>query len=91
MQNKQRWAWLALRTARDQHLAQFAKIGVGDIVALAAEIDREREARENTATQEHGASPLPDGKQGVGAQDAAVKLGNDATAKDVDGDVKMEG
>jgi hypothetical protein len=91
LQNKQRWAWLALRTARDQHLAQFAKIGVGDIVALAAEIDREREARENTATQEHGASPLPDGKQGVGAQDAAVKLGNDATAKDADGDVKMEG
>jgi hypothetical protein len=91
LQNKQRWAWLALRTARDQHLAQFAKIGVGDIVALAAEIDREREARENAATQEHGASPLPDGKQGAGAQDAAVKLGNDAVAKDVDGDVKMEG
>lgn len=90
-ENKQRWAWLALRTARDQHLAQFAKIGVGDIVALAAEIDREREARENAATQEHGASPLPDGKQGVGAQDTAVKLGNDTAAKDVEGDVKMEG
>ncbi|KAH9980603.1 THO complex subunit 1 transcription elongation factor-domain-containing protein [Russula compacta] len=57
-ENKQRWAWLALRTARDQHLAQFAKIGVGDIVALAAEIEREREARENAAAQEHGASPL---------------------------------
>ncbi|KAH9056853.1 hypothetical protein EDB87DRAFT_1675852 [Lactarius vividus] len=41
-ENKQRWAWLALRTARDQHLAQFAKIGTGDIVALAAEIERER-------------------------------------------------
>ena len=91
MQNKQRWAWLALRTARDQHLAQFAKIGVGDIVALAAEIDRERDARENAATQEHGSSPLPDGRQGVGAQDAAVRLGTDAAAKDVEGDVKMEG
>lgn len=89
MQNKQRWAWLALRTARDQHLAQFSRIGVGDIVALAAEIDREREARENAATQEQ-ASPLLDGKQSAG-QDAAVKLGNDAAAKDVEGDVKMEG
>lgn len=89
MQNKQRWAWLALRTARDQHLAQFAKIGVGDIVALAAEIDREREARENAATQEQ-ASPFLDGKQSAG-QDPAVKLGNDAAAKDVEGDVKMEG
>jgi len=91
LQNKQRWAWLALRTARDQHLAQFSKIGVGDIVALAAEIEREREARENVASQEHGASPSLDGKQGVGAQDTAVKLGNDAAAKDVEGDVKMEG
>ncbi|KAH9983882.1 hypothetical protein BJV77DRAFT_1062321 [Russula vinacea] len=54
-ENKQRWSWLALRTARDQHLAQFAKIGVGDVVALAAEIDREREARENAAAQEHAA------------------------------------
>ena len=91
MQNKQRWSWLALRTARDQHLAQFAKIGVGDVVALAAEIDREREARENAAAQEHVASPLLDGRQCVGAQDAAVKLGNDTAAKDVEGDVKMEG
>jgi predicted phage gp36 major capsid-like protein len=95
LQNKQRWAWLALRTARDQHLAQFAKIGVGDIIALAAEIDRDREARENAAAQERGASPLimsQDARLGVAAQDAGVKLGNDtAGAKDVEGDVKMEG
>lgn len=95
LQNKQRWAWLALRTARDQYLAQFAKIGVGDIIALAAEIDREREARESAAAQERGTSPLgasQDGKQGVTAPDAAVKLGNDtAAAKDAEGDVKMEG
>ena len=60
-------------------------------MALAAEIDREREARENAAAQEHAASPLLDGRQCLGAQDAAVKLGNDAAAKDVEGDVKMEG
>ncbi|KAH9958959.1 THO complex subunit 1 transcription elongation factor-domain-containing protein [Russula dissimulans] len=94
-ENKQRWAWLALRTARDQHLAQFAKIGVGDIVALAAEIDREREARENAASQEHGASPLgssQDSRQGTGTQDGVVKFGNDISAvKDGEGDVKVEG
>jgi hypothetical protein len=69
---------------------------VGDIVALAAEIEREREARENAASQERGASPLMalhDGsRQSVGSQDALVKLGNDtATVKDTEGDVKMEG
>lgn len=98
-QNKQRWAWLALRTARDQHLAQFAKIGVGDIIALAAEIDREREARENAAAQERGTSPvgvLPQdtAKSGAAAQqDVSGKLGSDAAAaaKDAEGDVKMEG
>lgn len=93
-QNKQRWAWLALRTARDQHLAQFSKIGVGDIAALATEIEREREARENAAAQERGLSPLAasqDSKQSMGVQDA-VKLGNDASvAKDTEGDVKMDG
>ena len=93
-QNKQRWAWLALRTARDQHLAQFSKIGVGDIAALATEIEREREARENAAAQERGLSPLAasqDSKQSMGTQDA-VKLGNDVSAaKDTEGDVKMDG
>ena len=68
---------------------------MGDVVALAAEIDREREARENAAAQERGLSPLAasqDNKQGVGAQDAAVKLGNDTSAaKDTEGDVKMDG
>jgi len=70
---------------------------VGDIVALAGEIEREREARENAASQERGASPLmalhdSSSRQSVGSQDASVKLGNDtATVKDTEGDVKMEG
>jgi hypothetical protein len=74
----------------------FAKIGVGDIVALAGEIEREREARENAASQERGASPLmalhDSSRQSVGSQDAPVKLGSEtATVKDTEGDVKMEG
>ncbi|KAF8131614.1 THO complex subunit 1 transcription elongation factor-domain-containing protein [Boletus edulis] len=41
--NKQRWSWLALRTARDQHLQHFGKIGTGDVLLLAQEIDAEKE------------------------------------------------
>lgn len=96
-QNKQRWAWLALRTARDQHLAQFAKIGTGDIIALAAEIEREREARENAAALEGGASPLPGGGGGTvqdakPAADGATKPGANgaSSVRDTEGDVKME-
>ncbi|KAH7916389.1 THO complex subunit 1 transcription elongation factor-domain-containing protein [Hygrophoropsis aurantiaca] len=42
-ENKQRWSWLALRTARDQHLQHFGKIGTGDVILLAQEIDAEKE------------------------------------------------
>ncbi|KIJ22219.1 hypothetical protein PAXINDRAFT_160129 [Paxillus involutus ATCC 200175] len=41
--SKQRWSWLALRTARDQHLQHFGKIGTGDVYLLAQEIDAEKE------------------------------------------------
>ncbi|KAJ6463746.1 THO complex subunit 1 transcription elongation factor-domain-containing protein [Mycena vulgaris] len=41
-QNKDRWAWLALRTARDHHLQHFGKIGTGDIELLAKEIETEK-------------------------------------------------
>jgi hypothetical protein len=74
---------------------------VGDVIALAAEIEREREARENAATQERGASPLAanassqdgtgSGRLSAGSQDAVMKLGSEApAAKDTEGDVKME-
>ncbi|KAG5652065.1 hypothetical protein H0H81_006420 [Sphagnurus paluster] len=42
-ENKHQWAWLALRTARDQYLQHFGKIGTGDIELLAKEIELERE------------------------------------------------
>ncbi|KIL00784.1 hypothetical protein PAXRUDRAFT_29517 [Paxillus rubicundulus Ve08.2h10] len=41
--SKQRWSWLALRTARDQHLQHFGKIGTGDVYLLAQEIETEKE------------------------------------------------
>ncbi|KAM6498573.1 THO complex subunit 1 transcription elongation factor domain containing protein [Amanita muscaria] len=42
-ENKQRWSWLALRTARDQYLQLFSRIGTGDIEQLAQEIEKEQE------------------------------------------------
>ncbi|KAJ7459047.1 THO complex subunit 1 transcription elongation factor-domain-containing protein, partial [Mycena galericulata] len=61
-ENKQRWAWLALRTARDQHLQHFGKIGTGDIELLAKEIEAEKrvpKGEEVVATEDVGsASPM---------------------------------
>ncbi|KAJ6575486.1 UDP-glucose 4-epimerase [Mycena capillaripes] len=56
VQNKQRWAWLALRTARDHHLQHFGKIGTGDIELLAKEIEAEKrvpKGEELAATEEN--------------------------------------
>ena len=58
MQNKQRWAWLALRTARDQYLQYFGKIGSGDIELLAQEIEngkiKSEEMANGLTAEEHG-------------------------------------
>jgi hypothetical protein len=60
IQNKQRWAWLALRTARDQYLQYFGKIGSGDIELLAQEIEngkglKSEETVNGLTAEEHGA------------------------------------
>jgi len=60
-ENKHRWSWLALRTARDQYLAHFGKIGTGDIVQLALEIEKEARAerdQEKGAKSAAGDSPV---------------------------------
>jgi hypothetical protein len=58
MQNKQRWAWLALRSARDQYLQYFGKIGSGDIELLAQEIENGKVKIEEMANglnaEDHG-------------------------------------
>ena len=56
MQNKQRWAWLALRTARDQYLQYFGRIGSGDIELLAQEIENGKgmKSEDTTNAEEHG-------------------------------------
>ncbi|KAI6048069.1 THO complex subunit 1 transcription elongation factor-domain-containing protein [Pisolithus marmoratus] len=45
-ENKQRWAWLTLRMARDQYLQHFGKIGTGDVLLLAQEIEAEKREKE---------------------------------------------
>ena len=51
-QNKLRTSWLALRTARENHLHLFGKIGTGDILLLAAEIAKEAKEREEAKEKE---------------------------------------
>ncbi|KIJ66457.1 hypothetical protein HYDPIDRAFT_86611 [Hydnomerulius pinastri MD-312] len=51
-ENKQRWSWLALRTARDQHLQHFGKIGTGDVALLAQEIEAEKEREKKERERE---------------------------------------
>ncbi|KAG6878953.1 hypothetical protein C0992_006308 [Termitomyces sp. T32_za158] len=90
--SKQRWAWLALRTARDQHLQHFGKIGTGDIVLLAKEIELERERQERERVQKEKGEEIKgedakgdEGKDevnGVSVSNGVVDSGGDtASAK----------
>ncbi|CDO77293.1 hypothetical protein BN946_scf184753.g43 [Trametes cinnabarina] len=79
-ENKQRWSWLALRMARDQYLRHFGKIGTGDIILLAQEIDKERELREKAlkdaaAAQASSTSPAP--------ASASADVNGDDSSKDL--------
>ena len=87
-QNKQRCAWLALRTARDQYLQHFGKIGTGDIILLQQEIenakvDKEKAAAAEAANAVAAASPAPPPHMEDGSSSKLAQ-------KDVEGDVKME-
>lgn len=44
-QIKQRHTWLGLRMARDHYLNYFGRIGGGDVVLLAAEVERDANAQ----------------------------------------------
>ncbi|OJT13963.1 THO complex subunit 1 [Trametes pubescens] len=81
-ENKQRWAWLALRTARDQYLQYFGRIGAGDVVLLAQEIEKGRAEREKAVAEKEAAaaqasaSPAPP----VGMDEGAAKEGTKEVA-----------
>ncbi|KAI0066697.1 UDP-glucose 4-epimerase [Artomyces pyxidatus] len=76
-ENKQRLSWLALRVARDQHLAHFGKIGTGDVALLIQEIEREKERE-----KERGDSPAV-------ASAAGRSDGNKDTPLDGEGDIRV--
>ncbi|CAA7268047.1 unnamed protein product [Cyclocybe aegerita] len=87
-ENKQRWAWLALRTARDQYLQHFGKIGTGDVEALAQEIEKEKEKR---LKGDDGTGAAMTDEQGSGSPASTqVAEGGEPSQKDGDGDIKME-
>ncbi|CCL98899.1 uncharacterized protein FIBRA_00906 [Fibroporia radiculosa] len=77
-ENKQRWSWLALRTARDQYLQHFGKIGTGDVTLLAQEIEKEKKERERAAvSEEPGAgngTTLVAGTTGAGEERGASPM-----------------
>ncbi|KAJ7150385.1 THO complex subunit 1 transcription elongation factor-domain-containing protein [Mycena filopes] len=50
-ENKDRWAWLAFRMARDQHLEHFGKIGTGDVALLVKEIEEKKRTAEKEKQQ----------------------------------------
>ena len=92
MQSKQRWTWLALRTARDQYLQHFGKIGTGDILQLAQESENEKIEREKALRD---AAANPDSRDDSGpAAENKVDVGDgaaDTEAKEgTTEDVKME-
>ncbi|KAG6840767.1 hypothetical protein C0991_004552 [Blastosporella zonata] len=77
-QNKQRWAWIALRTARDQHLQHFGKIGTGDIELLAKEIELEKERLEQREKGEEAKGEEVNGNGVTGSNGISVENGLDS-------------
>ncbi|KAG7099950.1 hypothetical protein E1B28_001743 [Marasmius oreades] len=79
-ESKERWSWLALRTAREQYLSHFGKVGTGDVPALVQEIEREKEKE----AKETKASESPSGSS------PSKSPGPETLKVDVEGDIKME-
>jgi len=82
-----------LRTARDQYLQHFGKIGAGDVVLLASEIEAEKEREKNQKSQkaeEMVPSLTNQGIEDRKAEKAGDISGAPGVALDSEGDVKMD-
>lgn len=77
-QNKLRWSWLALRTARDVYLNHLGRIGTGDILQLQQEVEKEaRELKEREERVRRGEVQASQEDQGPGSGMIMVaSLGN---------------
>ena len=84
-ESKHRWSWIALRTARDNYLQHFGKIGPGDIVQLEVEIEKEKREKEKEAEVEAAAAMKVDPAAQNGDGEQAVS-GSDANSLEVNGD-----
>ena len=94
-ESKQRWSWIALRTARDNYLQHFGKIGPGDIVQLEVEIEKEKKEKEKEAEAEAAEAMKVDSAARNGNEEQTIPGSNgvksEMTTVTVDGDIKMEG
>lgn len=89
-ENKQRWSWLALRTARDQYLQHFGKIGTGDIELLAQEIEKEKEKPQKGEECSGSVEEQGSGTSGTENGPPGENLGENGMKTDGEGDIKME-
>lgn len=88
-----------MRTARDQHLQHFGKIGTGDVLLLAQEIDtekerereREREREKSQKTEANaGGESAPMAAEDKKEENMADGTSNTGAPPDGEGDVRME-
>jgi THO complex subunit 1 len=77
LQNKQRWSWLALRTARDQYLQYFGKIGTGDLILLQYEIEQGAEKDKLDREKIQKGEELSPGANASGIVPSATGAGED--------------
>ncbi|KAF9446133.1 UDP-glucose 4-epimerase [Macrolepiota fuliginosa MF-IS2] len=99
-ENKQRWAWLALRTARDQHLQHFGKIGTGDVELLVQEIEKDKQERaaerEKAQKVEEVASTVDEASSKTPAPELLVSTDSQSSAtassaQRAEMDIRMDG
>lgn len=84
--------------ARDHYLQHFGKIGTGDVLLLAQEIEaekereREREKKEEKAQRPEEVVPSISGQGGErGVANGSVEVSRvGASRQDTEGDIKME-
>jgi len=85
-QNKQRWAWLALRSARESYLHLFPKIGTGDVELLVKAIEAPPEEKKDLKMTESVDSPSL-----VGLVTPAEEKPNELVLNNEQPNVQMEG
>ncbi|KAJ3575241.1 hypothetical protein NP233_g1220 [Leucocoprinus birnbaumii] len=84
-ENKQRWSWLALRTARDQYLQHFGRIEAGDVGLLIKEIEKEKAAteQEKAAAGREKAQKVDEGTSTIDEMNSRTPVPEPATGSEL--------